>query len=84
MVHRTTIVLPSRLKEKATARAREQNISFGEFVRRAVEKQLAVRASSKAKNRGRDPYLDNLVVFDDDGPADLSVRIDEFLYGDHR
>jgi hypothetical protein len=84
MVHRTTIVLPSRLKERAVARAREQHISFGEFVRQAVEKQLAVRTNGKSKNKAGDPYLDNLVVFDDDGPSDLSARVDDFLYGDRR
>ena len=84
MVHRTTVVLPSRLKEKATARAREQRISFGEFVRRAVEKQLTIPANRKSKGKAGDPYLDKLVVFEDDGPPDLSARIDDVLYGDHR
>jgi hypothetical protein len=82
MVNRTTIVLSSRTKEKAMARAREQKISFGEFVRRAVEKQLAADANGKPRNKATDAYLDSLVVFEDDGPADLSVRIDEYLYGE--
>jgi len=34
---RTTIVLPDTLKRRATARARAQKISFGEFVRQAIE-----------------------------------------------
>jgi hypothetical protein len=84
MVHRTTIVLPARVKEQAMARARDQKISFGEFVRRAVEKQLVVKSNDKSKNKIGDPYLDNLVVFEDDGPPDVSVRVDEFLYGDRR
>lgn len=82
MLHRTTIVLPSRIKEKAMARAREQNISFGEFVRRAVENQLAVRSNGKSRKKVSDPYLDKLAFFDDDAPPDLSVRIDDVLYGD--
>jgi hypothetical protein len=82
MLHRTTVVLPARLKEKAVARAREQNISFGEFVRQAVEQQLSLRGKGESRNKTSDPYLDKLVVFEDDGPADLSIRVDDFLYGD--
>src|SRR5437870_11385071 len=36
MPERTTVVLPPPLKQRAVARAREQGISFGEFVRRSV------------------------------------------------
>jgi hypothetical protein len=54
MLHRTTVVLPARLKEKAVARAREQNISFGEFVRQAVEQQLSVRGKGEARSKPGD------------------------------
>lgn len=83
MPGRTTIVLPPGLKERAVSRARKQGISFGEFVRRAVVLQLAapVRARSKKTKTG-DPFLDAPMIFEDDGPPDLSTRIDEFLYGD--
>ena len=82
MTHRTTIVLPPRLKERAVARAREQNISFGEFVRRAVDQQLSAATNGKSRKKGTDPYLDKLVVFEDDRPADMTARIDQILYGD--
>ena len=90
MLDRTTIVMPLPLKAKAVARARQQGISFGEFVRQAVEKQLAASlksGSKKEKTEGKktgDPFWDNLVTFTDDGPADLSTRIDDYLYGDDR
>jgi hypothetical protein len=83
MPDRTTVVLPSGLKERAVARARKQGISFGEFVRRAVENQLTAPIKTHPRKKTGDPFLDNLVTFTDDGPPDLSTRIDEFLYGDY-
>ena len=71
--------MPPRLKELAVARAREQNISFGEFVRRAVAQQLASSPKGAAK-KTKDPFWDNMKTFAG-GPADLSTRLDEFLYG---
>jgi hypothetical protein len=83
MPDRTTIVLPPELKRRAVSRARHQGISFGEFVRRAVEKQLTAPAKSRVKRKKTgDPFLDNLVTFDDGGPPDLSTRVDEIVYGD--
>ena len=84
MPDRTTIVMPLPLKAKAVARARQQGISFGEFVRQAVEKQLAVsaKAGSRTKKKTGDPFWDNLVAYDDDGPADLAARHDDYLYGE--
>jgi len=82
MPDRTTIVLPPDLKRRAVSRARRQGISFGEFVRRAVEKQLAGPARGRAKRKTGDPFLDSLVTFDDGGPPDLSTRVDEIVYGD--
>ena len=89
MPDRTTVVFPPELKRRAVSRARHQGISFGEFVRRAVEKEMAAPAHKITKvpwKRGSgktgDPFWDNLVVYKDDGPADLSVRHDDYLYGD--
>jgi hypothetical protein len=86
MPDRTTIVLPPELKRRAVSRARHQGISFGEFVRRAVEKQVAQPAvkivKPPRKRKTGDPFWDNLVFFDDDGPADLSVRHDDYIYGE--
>jgi hypothetical protein len=83
MPDRTTIVMPLPLKAKAVARARQQGISFGEFVRHAVEKQLVVSAKSRSsKAKTGDPFWDNLVTYDDDGPVDLAARHDDYLYGE--
>jgi len=90
MSERTTVVLPPQLKARAVARARAQGISFGELIRRAVEKEIAPSSKEVSKmpsKRGArktgDPFWDNLVIYDADGPADLSERHDDYLYGGH-
>ena len=85
MPSRTTIVLPPPLKDRAVNRARQQGVSFGEFVRQAIKQRLAgsvkkTRLNLKGKKTG-DPFWDNLVVFDDGGRPDQSTRIDEIVYG---
>jgi len=74
---RTTIVLPSRLKAMAVARAKDQGISFGELVRRAVEKHVQQAAGPQTG----DPFWDNLTSYDIDSPTDLAARHDDYLYG---
>ena len=82
MLQRTTVVFSPIIKARAKARAREEGISFGEYVRRVVEKDLAHTKRRKGKKTG-DPFWDNLVIYDDpDGPTDASVRHDDYIYGD--
>lgn len=80
MPERTTVVLPAPLKQRAVARAREQGISFGEFVRRAVEQMLTAPPRGKTRRKIGDPFWDNL-KFHAGGPADAAARHDEYLYG---
>jgi hypothetical protein len=88
MPDRTTVVFPPDLKKRAVLRARAEGISFGEFVRRAVDKQLSPPSKKGSKvpwkigsrNTG-DPFWDNLRTFSG-GPADLAARHDDYLYGD--
>jgi hypothetical protein len=79
-MQRTTVVIPSRLKQKARMRARTAGISFGEFVRRALER--AVAENSTRRGRQRDPFLDDRVLFTGDIPKELSGRHDFYLYGE--
>jgi len=79
-MQRTTVVIPPRLKQRATTRARTEGISFGEFVRRALER--AVAENSTRRGRQRDPFLDDRVLFTGDMPEDLSSRHDFYLYGE--
>jgi len=39
-------------------------------------------AASNGPGRTGDPFLDDLVTFDGETPADLSARHDDYLYGD--
>jgi hypothetical protein len=77
---RTTVVLPAPLKQRAVARAREQGISFGEFVRRAVEKMLIAPPRGTGRKKIADPFWDNLRIYEG-GPTDLAARHDDYLYG---
>jgi hypothetical protein len=88
MPERTTVVFPPELKRRAVVRAREQGISFGEFVRRAVDKQLTPPSKKGSKVPWRtgsrktgDPFWDNLRTFDGGSP-DLAERHDDYLYGE--
>jgi hypothetical protein len=80
MPERTTVVLPETLKQRAVARAREEGISFGEFVRRAVEKMLAAQPHGGARKKTGDPFWDNLEFYSD-GPEDAAARHDDYLFG---
>jgi hypothetical protein len=79
MAERTTIVLPGPLKERAIARAREQGISFGEFVRRAVERMLSAPPRGGGRKKIGDPFWDNLEIYEG-GPSDVAARHDDYLY----
>jgi hypothetical protein len=80
MAERTTVVLPGPLKERAIARAREQGISFGEFVRRAIENMLTAPPRGTVRKKAGDPFWDNLRVYEG-GPEDSAARHDHYLYG---
>ena len=77
---RTTVVLPPRLKEAALQQARAAGISFGEFLRRAV--QRAITESAPGRRGRRDSFLDDKAVFKGKVPEDLSRRHDAYLYGE--
>jgi hypothetical protein len=62
------------------ARAREQGISFGEFVRKAVECMLMTPPRGTSRKKTGDPFWDNLETYDG-GPADVAARHDDYLYG---
>jgi hypothetical protein len=80
MPNRTTVILPDGLKQRALSRAREQGISFGEFVRRSVEKMVSAPPRGTGRKKTGDPFWDNLEVYDG-GATDLAARHDDYLYG---
>jgi len=69
-------MLPDVLKRKATLQARELGISFGEFVRKAIESML----HSRKTTRGSDPLFSNFRPYEGNAPSDSSVDHDKYLY----
>lgn len=80
MPERTTIVLPPRLKQRATARARERKISFAEFARQAILKAVNEPVPKRRRKHGKDPIFWDVPVYDGPVPADLSINHDKYLY----
>ena len=78
-MHRTTLMLPPDLKIEAQRQAREQGISLGEFIRRAIKSQLG---GSKQAERAADSMFADRAVWTGDAPSDLSAKHDRYLYGD--
>ena len=76
-MNRTTIMLPRDLKLQAIRAADRLGISMGEFIRKALEKQL--QACDEVVG---DPLLLDSALFNGDSPEDLSEAHDNYLYGD--
>ena len=77
--YRTTVVLPLPLQSAAKDLARELGISFGEFVRRALEKEVALHHGNGTEH---DPLLDDTAVYRGKVPKNLSQDHDAYLYGE--
>jgi len=73
-MHRTTLLIPEDLKLRAVERAKSDNMSFGEFVRRALEKSL--------QDTDSDPFWNDKAVFRGEVPSDYSENHDDYLYGE--
>lgn len=78
IMHRTTIVLPEALKARLEKEARRDRVSFGELVRRALQKYLLGRQEMAA----HDPFLASHTIFTDEGPADVAEHHDRHLVKD--
>ncbi len=78
-MQRTTLVLPEPLKQRAVEQARSQGLSFGEFVRRALE--AALENSGQLSGRAQDPFWADQIAFGGSSPSDLSANHDGYLYG---
>jgi hypothetical protein len=82
-MNRTTIVLPQDIKAAALKRAQARGVSFGALVREALDKLLQEPAENAAQ-RSRRQAVAALLQFGQQapaGPADLSARLDDHLYG---
>lgn len=72
---RTTIMLPMTLRGRLEKEAKGQNLSFGELVRRALQKYLLLKNMPEVT----DPFLASHTTFDDKGPADGARLHDNYL-----
>ena len=82
-MNRTTIVLPDDIKAAALKRAQAKGVSFGALLREALGKLLQ-EPSENATQRSRRQAVDAMLQFSQHapaGPADLSERLDDHLYG---
>jgi hypothetical protein len=73
-MHRTTILLPEDLRRAAEREARELGLSLGELIRRRLSPSLE-------KQEAKKPAFFTRVPWKDDGPTDISVHHDKYLYG---
>jgi hypothetical protein len=79
-MHRTTVMLPRELHDRASRRARQRRISLGELIREALA--AALRESDQV--RESDPLYGDDAVFDGRAPSDLAARHDAYLYDRER
>lgn len=75
IMFRTTIMLPEVFKSKLEQEAEREGLSFGELVRRALQKYLLIKEGTTA----HDPFLSSTTVFQDKGPRDVSKNHDRYL-----
>ncbi len=85
VMFRTSLMIEEAIKDRAEEAARAAGVSFGEFVRRAIENELGRQASKgAAARRSSDPLFagfEDLVAKAKPGPADGALNHDAFLYG---
>ncbi len=77
-MHRTTIMLPERLRSEVVRESSRLGISLGAYVREALEMSLA----SQKVNTTVDPLFSDSAVYSGEGPSDAALNHDEYLYGD--
>ena len=77
-MYRTTLVLPSPLKERATILAESQSISFGQLVRLALERYVATASDPLSQ----DTFFSSRAVFEEVGDCDAAALHDRYLYGE--
>ena len=78
---RTTVMLPSDLKIRASNQAKKMGISLGQLIRQALEESLN---TEKRTDTGEDSlFLDNVVYYGTT-PKDLASKHDKYLYGEKK
>jgi len=78
-MERTTIMLPTDLKNKVLKQAEKKKISLAQFTREALEMSLE---AAESRSTHDDPFVSDKALFSGDVPTDLSRNHDRYLYGD--
>lgn len=73
---RTTIHLPADLRARAKRVAKARGVTLAELFRRALEREVAEEGRGQIDPIFRTPPWSGKV------PADLSGRLDDYLYGE--
>lgn len=78
---RTTVMLPSDLKIRASNQAKKMGISLGQLIRQTLEESLDTE--KRAKTDDDSLFLDN-VVYGGKTPKDVASKHDTYLYGEKK
>ena len=76
-MHRTTIMLPADLRRRAQRRAQQEGLSLAELIRQALEESLRESRGGRAQDSF---FADNAVFHGEDGPTDVALNHDKYLY----
>ncbi len=79
-MHRTTILLPEKLKKCVNSRARTLGLSLGEFVRKSLESSLK-KDFIDLKN---DLFVQDNNFYSEDIEINVSAKHDDYIYGDKK
>lgn len=75
-MHRTTIMLPESLHERALRHAHEKGISLGQLIRDCLTSTLL----GERVNEGGDSLLRDKAVYRGPAPKDTAEEHDRYLY----
>ena len=77
--HRTQLYLPASLYWKVKAKTKEENISFAEFMRQLIKKELEIK--EKARERTKEKSWGRFLAAAGigKGPKDLSYNHDKYF-----
>jgi len=77
-MHRTTIMLPDDLLNRARRQAETDGTSLGELIRQCLDRVLA----KSTLPPGSDPLFADDAVFRSPAPEDVAAEHDRYLYGE--
>ena len=80
-MHRTTIMLPAELKNRAARYCEQKGISLGGLIREALAREIRQAGETGS---GQDTFFADKEIYKKGAPDDLSRNHDEYLYGNRQ